>query len=88
MMSGQKTSDTKKNFFYTFGSDSGFPFQNGWVVIKAKSLTEAHDIFMRHFPCREPGVLNCAFYYTEEAWKRMDPENNWSGYKCYGVYSE
>lgn len=28
-------------YFYTFGSDPGFPYQNGWVEVRAASREEA-----------------------------------------------
>lgn len=29
------------SYFYTFGSDPGFPYQNGWVEVRATSREEA-----------------------------------------------
>lgn len=75
-------------WYYTFGSDEQFPFQHGWIVIEAGSQKEADTIFREHFPDRpgHEGILNCAFVYTEEQWARMDPEHNWTGNVCHGVY--
>ena len=72
---------------HTFGSDYGFPFQDGWVEIIASNREEADEIFMRHFPCRHPNTLNCSFVYTEAEWLEMDPARNWHGYKRYGTYT-
>jgi len=75
-------------YYYTFGSDKMFPFQNGWIVIKADSWKSAHEIFMKHFPCRNGGnTLNCAFFYDEKQWENLHTEN-WNGYKCYGIYED
>lgn len=41
-------------YFYTFGSDPGFPYQNGWVEIRADSFEEADRKFRARFPDR-PG---------------------------------
>ena len=48
-------------YFYTFGSDPGFPYQNGWVEIRADSFEEADRKFRAQFPDRpghegRPGV--------------------------------
>ena len=53
-------------FFYTFGSDEGFPFQGGWAEVTAPSIQDAHTIFRKRYPDRSPGILNCSDYYTEQ----------------------
>ena len=83
-----KILDCRLNFYYTFGSAEFYPFQNGWVVVKADSRAQADRIFKDHFPCRTPNVLNCAFVYSEHQWREMDPEKNWKDYRCYGVYEK
>ncbi len=57
-----------KNFYFTFGSDEDFPYQNGFIVIRAKSEVDAYAEFRTMFPDRNPGVLNCSFVYTEDEW--------------------
>jgi hypothetical protein len=52
-------------FFFTFGSDPGFPYQYGWVEVHAPDQGAAVDAFRARFPDRHPGLVNCAFYYTE-----------------------
>lgn len=74
-----------KTFFYTFGSNEKFPYQNGWVEVHATDWNEAHEKFRARFPDRHPNCLNCAFYYDEEQWHRIDPEHTWHGYRCYQV---
>ena len=58
--------------FYTFGSDDRFPFCGGWVEVAAPTMKEAHALFREHYPDREPGILNCSDYYTEEQFKESD----------------
>ena len=41
-------------YFYTFGSDPGFPYQNGWVEVRATSRDEADRKFRARCPDR-PG---------------------------------
>lgn len=60
---------TFQNFYFTFGSAPGFPFNRGWVEIQAPDISKACDIFNVIFPPRRKGVLNCAFVYTEDQFK-------------------
>lgn len=69
-------------FFYTFGSDEKFSYQNGWVEVHAANWEEVHEKFRAHFPDRHSNCLNCAFFYSEEQWRQMDPEHKWHGYSC------
>lgn len=72
-------------YYYTFGTDPLFPHQNGWVEVIAASWPEAHSKFRAVYPDRHLNVLNCAFFYEEDRWQKMNPPKNWPGYKCYGV---
>ena len=76
-----------KSFYYTFGSDPGFPYRNGWVVVKASSREEADRKFRSRFPDRpgHEGTMNYSFCYTKERWNQMDPEHTWTGWKLYEV---
>jgi len=79
------TQTTQKTYYYTFGTDPKFPFQNGWVEVKASSWPEAHAKFRALYPDRHPHTINCSFFYEEDRWQEMDPENNWPGYRCHGI---
>ena len=57
-------------FFFTFGSDPGFPYQYGWVEVHAPGMYEAVQTFRARFPDRTPGIVNCAFYYSELVFMR------------------
>lgn len=72
-------------YYYTFGTDPLFPHQNGWVEVIAASWPEAHSKFRAVYPDRHPNVLNCAFFYEEDRWQKINPPKNWPGYKCYGT---
>lgn len=74
-------------YFYTFGSDPGSPYQNGWVEIRADSFEEADRKFRVQFPDRpgHEGIMNFSFSYSEERWAEMDPEHTWTGWKCFEV---
>ena len=75
------------SYYYTFGSDPGFPYRNGWVVVKASSREEADRKFRSRFPDRpgHEGTMNYSFCYTKERWNQMDPEHTWTGWKLYEV---
>lgn len=68
-------------YFFTFGSDPGFPYQRGWVEVLAPDLPAAVAGFQRKFPDRHPGTVNCAFWYTEEQFLKK-----WAG--VLGAYPE
>ncbi len=84
MMAGQKGINMNK-YFYTFGSDPKFPYQNGWVEIHADSWEDAHEKFRAKFPDRHQNTLNCAFFYDEKRWAEMNPEQTWHGWKCWEI---
>ncbi|USF25543.1 hypothetical protein N510_000455 [Firmicutes bacterium ASF500] len=79
--------DVLNRYFYTFGSDPGFPYQNGWVEVRATSREEAERKFRARFPDRpgHEGIMNYAFCYNEQRWAEMDPEHTWHGWKCFEV---
>lgn len=72
-------------FYFTFGTDRQYPFQNGYIIVEANNLNSAARIFKEYFPNR-PGseALNCAFYYTEESFMK-NWDWCWSKSKCHGV---
>ena len=55
-------------FYFTYGSDKRYPFQDGWTEIEAPSYALACAIFREYHPDRDPDApcLNCAEVYTEE----------------------
>lgn len=67
----QSNTTELQTFYYTFGTSESFPFQRGWVEIQATSQSEANKLFRQHFPDKTPGVLNCAFIYTEEEFQKV-----------------
>ena len=73
------------NYYYTFGCSPGFPYRDGWVIVKAASWEEAHQKFRDRFPDRHEDTLNCSFFYAAEKWAQMDPEHRWTGWKLYEV---
>lgn len=58
----------KNRYFFTFGSSDQFPFNNGYLIVKAENIRQAVSLFRVYFPDRTDGVINCSDYYTEADW--------------------
>ena len=69
-------------FYFTFGSDKDFPYQNGYIVIFAGCQSAAIKEFRRKYPDRHTHCINCSFVYTEDKWKQTGMGNN-DQYPCY-----
>ena len=54
-----------EKFYFTFGSDPGFPYQNTYLIVYAKNLDEAIEKFRAKHPDRHLNCVNCAFFYEE-----------------------
>ena len=69
--------DGAHSWFYTFGTDSQFPFGiEEYVEVHADNANQADQKFKSRFPCREGStLLNCAFIYGEEKWKEVYREH-------------
>lgn len=64
-----KTGNPHKKFYFTFGSDPGFPYPNAYIIILAEDEPDAIKKFRGKFQDRNEGVINCSFWYTEEQWR-------------------
>lgn len=65
----------KKNFYFTFGSAETFPYSRGqFVMVKAENMKDAAEKFKAKYPCRIPGILNCASYYPENVFNEFRDE--------------
>lgn len=53
-------------FYFTYGTDKGFPFQGGWTEIHAADRKQAVALFRREHPDRSLGLVNCSSIYTEK----------------------
>lgn len=71
-------------YYFTFGSHSFFPYQNGYVIVKADTLSKAIEKFRSRFPDRHLNTVNCSFWYTEEEWRNTAMSSD-KRYKCYEV---
>ena len=57
-------------FYFTFGSNEAFPYQNGYLVVYAGCRSDAIKAFRQKYPDREPDCINCAFIYSKDEWKQ------------------
>lgn len=58
-------------FYVTFGSDTAFPYPNGYMTIKAENEYHAREIFRAFFKNREGSdCLNFSFIYDENNWNK------------------
>lgn len=73
-----------KLFFFTFGSDEKFPYQGGYLIVRAKDRKKALDLFREKYPDRSANCLNCAFRYTAYDWARLLQGNTHLG-PCHEV---
>lgn len=77
-----------ERFYFTFGSDPTFPYQNGWLVIEAPNEQIARNIFASLYPNPDGPTLRCAFVYPESVWKTtsMYKTNSNFGKACYATF--
>lgn len=62
-----------EKFYFTYGTDSRYPFQGGWTLICADNLLAAQQIFKAYHPNRDGcDCLNCADFYTEEQFRETE----------------
>lgn len=57
-----------EKFYFTFGSDSGFPYQKTYLIVIAETKQEAIRKFREKYPDRHKNTFNCSFVYSEEQW--------------------
>ena len=53
----------RNRFYFTFGSDLGFPYQDTYLIVIADCKGEAMTKFQKKYPNRHKDCLNCAFVY-------------------------
>lgn len=77
---------TQDNFYFTFGSHEGYPFQNGYIIVRANNKREAGLKFAAKYPNPyRDGVLNCSFYYSAAQWAWVLADGHYAGQEPYEV---
>ena len=66
--------EKQRKFYFTFGSDPGFPYQNTYLVIEAFNKSSAIRKFRKKFPDRHENVYNASFCYSQEEWEKQEFE--------------
>ena len=66
-----------RNFYFTFGSWKGFPFQNSYVVVEGFDRLDAVERFRSHFPDKTKGIACYSFDYDETAWRATEMATAW-----------
>lgn len=77
-MSGHKSNlvkiklvnDTPK-YYFTFGFAEHYPYQNGYLIVYADSLSEAVEKYRAKYPDITEDVVNCAFIYNQNDWDEV-----------------
>lgn len=63
------THQNLNNYYFTFGSDIEYPYQDTYLIIKSDNYYNARGIFPKIYPSRDvSGALNFAFQYSEDEW--------------------
>lgn len=54
-----------KNYYFTFGKLKTHPFYGGWIIVKARNLRSAIEIFKMYFPNQRESydlqLFNCVY---------------------------
>lgn len=77
------TVEGSKHFYFTYGTDSRYPFRGGWSLVYAPDITAAIAIFRAYHPDRDDsGLINCASYYSGEYFESSESfkTGNFGGY--------
>ena len=75
------------SFYFTYGRDENYPYQDGWTMVIADNDSIAAAVFSAYHPPRDgQGFLNCASFYDEENFMgtKMAKEGNF-GQKCHEI---
>lgn len=73
----------KQAFFFTFGTAEHFPYQGGYLIVRARNQIEAIQIFRRSYPDANEDTVNCAFIYNE--WEWIDKNNCCTDSICHEI---
>lgn len=75
-----------QKYYFTFGSDEKFPYQNGFIEVRAESYVDAVRVFRDNVPDRTKDVLNCSDVYDQEQWKKVLEHGHYRGEKPKAVF--
>lgn len=75
----------KMEVLFTFGSWEGYPYQNGYIIIKAYTLQDAIAEFRNHYPDIHKNTLCCADYYHKSS-SVSEIKQLYGDDKCFEVF--
>lgn len=75
----------KMEVLFTFGSWEGYPYQNGYIIIKAYTLQDAIAEFRTHYPDIHKNTLCCADYYCKPS-SVSEIKQLYGDDKCFEVF--
>lgn len=67
----------KNKCYFTFGTSNTFPYQEAYLIVLAQDINEATYKFRQKYSDNTPGIINCAFVYTEEQWDKSLNSNHY-----------
>lgn len=73
-----------KNYYFTFGTDELFPYERGFLIVKASDMKAAIKKFNQKHPPIRGEIINCSDYYEEDQFKRYFGDEN-LGAGCHEV---
>lgn len=53
------------DYYFTFGNNNTQPFKGGWLIVRARSVGEAHKKFAIKYPAIDK-IYSYSFFYKEE----------------------
>ncbi len=70
-------------FYFTYGTDGTQPFIGGWTEVEAPDGAIAGNLFRAVHPDKTPGILNCAWVYSEERFLQTEMAKGNFGVCCH-----
>ncbi len=58
-------------YYFTFGSNEKYPYQNTYIAIIALNYADAIIAFKERYADVNDDYINCSNYYNEEQWKEI-----------------
>lgn len=76
-----------EKYYFTYGTDSKYPFCGGWTIIFAPTLKSAIQVFKAYHPNRaESDCINCSDYYSAKQFESTEMYKNGNfGAKCHEI---
>lgn len=70
-----------ENYYFTFGSDEKFPYQNTYIIVVSSNYNDAIEEFRKKYPDLNPEekCLNCSDIYSEKEWSKESKKNHLNG---------